>query len=276
VNLDVVRAMSLVIAGNGAIAGSSLRGFWSERSVFTFAPECGFLDRDGRIIAPDPPAWMEQIRGAKGLWLHYVSGDAAELSERISAAFVGGGPRWIIEAVREAGSELWEAVDGYETPDGRTWATVYVRTASDWRDPLPRLNAPGDFIAAFDAVLEEIVRFAEAENEPNFARCFRDAQDALLGRQSFHRTFFAKLENYTPLSDEAKRILTALPPAWVFGGMGSWNDKGFEGATHERYEMLTNALYAKVIEGVVVAANSTFGVTPQSRQSWWRRLFNSQ
>jgi len=276
-NLDVVRALSLVIAGNGAIAGSRLPGFWSERSIFTFAPECGFLDRDGRVLAADPPAWMEQIRTARGLWLHHASGNTAEPGERLSVAFVGGGPRWIIEAARDGGSELWEAADAYEAPGGRTWATAYVRTASDWRNPLPRLNAPRNFIASFDVVLEEIARFAEAEDEANFARCFRNAQEALRGEESFRRTFFAELENYTALSDDAKRILTALPPAWVFGGMGSWNDKGFEGDKHTRYETLTGALYAKVLEGVVVAANSTFGVAAvPARPSWWQRLFGKQ
>lgn len=274
-NFDLVRVLSLTIVGNGAVAGYRLRGFWTDSAIFKFEPDCIFLDKYGSVIAADPPSWMERIKGAsQGLWLHNAQRNEAGLADRLGVAFAGGGPRWIIEAVRDGGSELWEAADGYETPDGKTWPTAYVRIATDWHDPLPRLIPIRGFIARFDAALEAIAEFAHDENEANWERIFRSAQNALRGRERFSRTFFAELESFTDISWDAKRILTALPSAWVFGGMGSWNDKSFSGASGERYDTLTNALYQAIMDGVVIAANSTFAQPkPRNAKSWWGRLF---
>jgi len=44
--------------------------------------------------------------------------------------------------------------------------------------------------------------------------------------------------------------------AWVFGGMGSWNDMGFEGAAREEYESVSEDLYQTVNDTIVAAVNA--------------------
>jgi hypothetical protein len=55
----------------------------------------------------------------------------------------------------------------------------------------------------------------------------------------------------------AEDLLAAAQWAWVFGGMGSWNDMSFEGDDSTEYAQLTQELYAAVNEAVVVATNAT-------------------
>ena len=44
--------------------------------------------------------------------------------------------------------------------------------------------------------------------------------------------------------------------AWVFGGMGSWNDVWVKGDT-ERYGRLTRRLYDSVLTALLAGVNST-------------------
>lgn len=44
--------------------------------------------------------------------------------------------------------------------------------------------------------------------------------------------------------------------AWVFGGMGSWNDLGFSDAdSHHRYQEVTRRLYDGVLRAFVATVN---------------------
>jgi hypothetical protein len=57
--------------------------------------------------------------------------------------------------------------------------------------------------------------------------------------------------------DSAKRLLAEALEAWVFGGMGSWNDVVLTGDTDRaKYDKLTSSLYAAVIDACVAAANA--------------------
>lgn len=58
-------------------------------------------------------------------------------------------------------------------------------------------------------------------------------------------------------SAAAHRLLGVATAAWVFGGMGSWNDMAFtEKATQQQYETLTNTFYDAVESACLVAANA--------------------
>ncbi len=58
-------------------------------------------------------------------------------------------------------------------------------------------------------------------------------------------------------SAAAHRLLGAARAAWVFGGMGSWNDMGFsDKAIKQQYAALTDTFYEAVIGGCLVAVNA--------------------
>jgi hypothetical protein len=56
--------------------------------------------------------------------------------------------------------------------------------------------------------------------------------------------------------DARSVLISPAQAAWVFGGMGSWNDQGFDGQTQDRYERLSENLYKLLNRVIVTAANS--------------------
>ena len=53
---------------------------------------------------------------------------------------------------------------------------------------------------------------------------------------------------------EARQLLATASHAWVFGGMGSWNDVAL--TDDERYKPVTAELFEAVLEAVVAATNA--------------------
>lgn len=48
-----------------------------------------------------------------------------------------------------------------------------------------------------------------------------------------------------------------LTPAWVFGGMGSWNDTGFDGEDQNEHERVLEALFRPLNAAIVAGANAS-------------------
>jgi hypothetical protein len=59
---------------------------------------------------------------------------------------------------------------------------------------------------------------------------------------------------------EAKQLLGAVQAAWVFGGMGSWNDLGFDGDDQQEYDKLSIELFLLLNQAICSAINTTSGV----------------
>ena len=53
-----------------------------------------------------------------------------------------------------------------------------------------------------------------------------------------------------------RRLMAAACQAYVFGGMGSWNDIWFDGDAGAEYEVVTRSLYQAVMSAVDAVANN--------------------
>jgi hypothetical protein len=53
-------------------------------------------------------------------------------------------------------------------------------------------------------------------------------------------------------------MLDAAQSAWVFGGMGSWNDMSFDGEEQREYEEVSEQLFTAVNNAICVATNESF------------------
>ena len=115
-SLDLQQTVSLVIYTNAMLHGEEFE-YSSELWTIKFAehvpkPESVPVDvvyDDKRMIASNPSKWLDFLekRGVTKLRLHYLS-SSHELPDRITAAFVGGGGRWIIEAIHGSTSDIYE------------------------------------------------------------------------------------------------------------------------------------------------------------------------
>jgi hypothetical protein len=60
------------------------------------------------------------------------------------------------------------------------------------------------------------------------------------------------------LPEAASILLDAVQSAWVFGGMGSWNDMGFEGPDQKEYSCVSELLFHAINETIEAATDASF------------------
>jgi len=255
VQVSIIRDVALVVIGNNLIAGKSIRPFWPDSSIFRYSKECVFLDKDHSVIAADPNAWLERIKGFDGLWLDYADRQKW-VGDRMTVGFVGGGHRWLIGAVKDSATEIWEGGDQLgdrKAKDQKIWKSGYVRLDANWKEK----RSPGRSVAELKAVLNDTLTkieiFARKVKVDNFADCFNEARNALTARPKADPMLAD-----AALPDDAAQLWSVIGSAWVFGGMGSWNDMGFDGEDGQTYEALSDALFAQLNEAVAAVANSTW------------------
>lgn len=292
----IAQIVALILEGNAALRGIASVGMKQTHSTMSFCEFVRFVDLtktptgwSERPMAADPSAWFEHLeeRGFASLRLTYGPSndpnvDGTRVTDRMLVGFVGGGGRWLIQANKSGISDYWEAhwkAGDQQREDRRIWQVTYGRVARN--RPMGE-SGQADLQALrqdFRNTLEEIRVFAIKQNLEGFANCFsRGLED--LGSESPANGFHKELLSASLLPSPAIQLLSAAQSSWVFGGMGSWNDLGFEGQDQETYERLSEALYHVVNRAVVCATNSSVGapvhpVPPRleskaAKRQWWR------
>lgn len=108
----------------------------------------------------------------------------------------------------------------------------------------------------FRDALHAILRFAEREDCGGFINNFANAISAI-ENPSADIGYHKDLTLPGQLCDDAQAVLKASMSAWVFGGMGSWNDMRFDGVAQQEYESLSEILFNLLNEAIEVIAKST-------------------
>lgn len=265
----IVQTLGLVLASNARQRDIDLEPFWPEASIFRFCAFVRFVDgkrrglfrRAGKLISPDPNAWIERNTAfGHGARVHVVPRNDPNIPDRHSVGFVGGGPRWLIEIVGAQTSELWEsdwAVIDQNAPEQRIWGVQYVRLADAWQGEAPAHRPLSAIRADLEEVLPTIAEFAKDHELENFSESFAQSVALLQPDGPARSAYHADLAPKGLLSDDAERLLAAAQTAWVFGAMGSWNDVWFEG-DWATYTELSDKLFSLLIEGAAAATNSSF------------------
>lgn len=265
--LPILRALALVAVGNAALAGRDASGFWPGDPIFKYTKSLDFMTprESGPLAraAAGPISWFGKLqkRECRGLRLHTSpmrqDQKLGHIDERLLVGMVGGGPRWLIEAVYADHSELWEGFDrvgDQKAPDKKIWLTAYVLLG----DAESAHHIDADVAAASvdlrDALLaiEDLAR--QIPGAP-FADAFVAARAALDGQDSSYPVEFLR---FTELTPAAANMLKAAGRSWVFGAMGSWNDVAVGADLKPRYEEASKALFAALQRAVLVVANSTY------------------
>lgn len=263
----LLRAAALVIVGNAALAGREVSAF-AGSSLFRFSKEVEFVVPLGaekyEQVAADPLAWFAWLkaRRCRGLRMHRAPmeekpGRPGHIEERMLVGFVGGGPRWLIEAVGEGVSDVWEGYDRVGDRDevGRIWLTAYVRLG----EMPPEDDVDADVAGAaagLGAALDDIIVLAGKFQSAPFDGLFKQAKATLDGLAPKQPP--PDFEALADLGAAARRLLAAAQTAWVFGGMGSWNDTGPDAELAPEYERTSEALFQAIVRAMRVVANSTY------------------
>lgn len=235
--------------------------------MFRFSASLDFLtpSEAGALkhIAHGPSEWFEKLRKrqCRGLRLHNApmqqNRKLGHIDERLLVGMVGGGPRWLIEAVYGDHSELWEGFDrvgDQKAVDKKIWLSAYILIGEAASAESIDTNIKGASVDLRDALLN-IEPVARAIPGTGFADIFVAARGTLEGKDLPYPLEFLR---YAQMKPEAQRLLKAAGRAWVFGAMGSWNDVSVDAAMKPRYESASKTLFEAASRAVLVSANSTY------------------
>lgn len=284
----------LVAYGNAALKSGYASPELDELSVFKFYEWIRFRRvADNTIFAKSPAEYIKNLdaRGVRGLMLTYGANSSAPegINERMSAGLVGGGKQYLIQEFTDKSvnyltpqSELGDR----ERADQRIWRETLQFYATVPRQ-IVKPDRPDIEWAAkkLSDALWAAIRFCDEGDQwlrtSNWPDIFRAAIDVLNDR---------KPENFVPylsfpgevMGAEQLRLLQAADKAWVFGGMGSWNDLGYESDERQlKYEAVSNQLYQAVNVAITEATCSASPVfdlaplttsppSPSGGKLWWK------
>ena len=211
-------------------------------------------------LAATPDDWLlQQTSLGRGGLLVHLSRNDPRVSDRMLAGMVGGGGRWLLATVAAGRGDVWEAgwkVGDQKAADRRIWQVTYARIAQDVPIPPPTTRPVISLQAALLEQLRMTRAFSDQHNAANFSACFQRAIDCLATARPILPAGFPDLAPAGLLASDAARLLAACQAAWVFGGMGSWNDQSFEPPEQARYDALSEGLYSLLNEGISASVNS--------------------
>ena len=268
-NGPIAQIVALTCFGNSFLGGHGMPKFFPANSTCQFCDSVKFVEikkpflgKEKEVLLADTPdEWIGVLkkRGAIGIRLGRTPQNDARISDRMSSAFVGGGGTWLMEVLRSDGkSEFWAArweVWNQKAPERRIWRVTYGLVRQDQTKPY-RGRDLATVKNELRAILESIHSFSARQDCEGFTKCFAEAIRAL-SDPSADIGYHKDLAVSGQLSPEAESVLKASMSAWVFGGMGSWNDIGFDGTAQQEYERVSEALFNILNDAIEVAATSS-------------------
>jgi len=264
---ELAQLISLTSYGNEYLNTEIVpHSYFPDHSTFKFCHKVDFIipkkNRADQIIwAENPLAWFEKLKeaGCQQLRLYYQPATRHPLAqEHQLVGFVGGGGQWLLEAEMVDHIEYWLknwSILNKNDPERKIWTVHYLRIEANTPFP-PRPDDAEKVKSEFKTVLIDLIHFCHAQNLSNWGAVFERGSTILSGSEPIERQPQADLLVSKNYSLTAQQLLYAAEASWVFGGMGSWNDIGFDDADVQKaYDRLSEKLYAMIIKGIVAAMN---------------------
>lgn len=261
--------LSLITYGNQYLKNIELpKNYYPENTAFKFCNQVNFIDLQPveggkpleQLWAAEPLAWFERLKldGCIRLMAYYHPSEGNEQGtpDHKLAGFIGGGGTWLIEAVYEAHSDFWAErweVSRPDDPDQLIWAVSYGRTING-SDTIA--FSPDHLLATEDLreVLLDIRDFAASHDLESWTGVFDRSLSILDG--SGQNNWYAGTISESAYPQSALRLIYAAMSAHVFGGMGSWNDLGFEEKeVQDDYDDLSYHLYDRINRALLSGVN---------------------
>ena len=229
----------------------------STNSTFRYVANVEFSS-EPRADGVDLVRWLTSLRarGYRRLWLAQpavppVRNRWPYLEPHMEVAFANGG-HWFALATGGSPTEAWRASWTVIEPrpaDNRIWAVRYEGTPAT--DLAPQQLPLADARSALDATLAGARDFAKEAGLPEWAATLTEALETDNDRPPFQPDLMSP-----DFPDDSRRLIAKASRAWVFGGMGSWNDLGFESdATRAEHAEVSRLLFATLLQACVAAVN---------------------
>ena len=262
-NGELAQIIGLVAHGNYYLNGGAVD--FSSNSTFQFVSEVKFvryrsiIHKEGTEVARSVQDWFAFLRSIKvsRLWNIEFNWDQQDLAEHIAVSFSGGVPR-AIQADLPRGYELWYprwSTGGNDKQ--KPWFIEYRGLQFSHSHAISVQNLELVKLK-LEAAISKAQEFAlrPGIDMGNFADCFTSALRMLGSTQpvgAYHPDMLPP-EGYNLA---ARQVLASATRAYVFGGMGSWNDMGFsDPGVNQKYEEITKELFEAVKIAILMTSNS--------------------
>jgi hypothetical protein len=269
-NDPIAQFVALTCHANAYLRGLRIPAFFPSNSTCQFCDWIKFFKVSetllGKVrqaeVANSPNGWLECLKAddVPEVRLSCTPQRGLGIPDRISAAFVGGGGTWSMKVTDRKGKTAvwlskWE-VWNQDAPERRIWRVSYGRVPERQSRSEPFIDLDGA-VARLRAALQDIYTFSEKHDCGSFTISFARAIKTLDSRGSTLHGYHKDLAPEGCMPTLARGLLDACQTAWVFGGMGSWNDLGFNGPDRAQYDRVSEGLFAALNEAIYAGANSS-------------------
>jgi len=269
-NHPIAQFVALTCHANAFLRGQAVPRFFPSNSTCTFCDGIKFVRVSKTLlggvreqeVANSPDVWFAYLRaaGVSTVRLSRAPQNNPKISDRMSAAFVGGAGTWAMEAVQQNGKRAiwlsrWE-VWNQNAPERRIWRVAYGRV-SELRSSTAPVTDLVSLAARVRSALADIHAFSEQHQCGGFTARFAEAMETLDSGGAKRYGYHKDLAPDGCLPSLAVRLLDACQSAWVFGGMGSWNDMAFHGEVQVEYDRTSERLFLTLTEATQAAANAS-------------------
>lgn len=261
---DIALSMGLVLAANARLRGLSTPS-WPDGSIYLFCNKVDFIGAAtkglfrSKILQsfPDPNAWLNHIQqSGQGVKLRLLQRGDPNISDRNSVGLAGGGPVVLIEthdSKRGAWRSHWQ-VTKQSAQDRRIWSVTYQESPAP---PTPEeVYSSAEIRGELRSALTDAIGFSSAHNM-GFDDYLLKGSETLNSARPLENFYHADVVPSGLVDLDNQQILGCCSAAWVFGGMGSWNDVWFEGPDQSDYERVSDRLFNAIMKGVMAATNSS-------------------
>ena len=237
----VGQIIALISHGNRFLSPHGGPEIYPQNSSFRFCNQVDFrLHLKKRLfvkssvstICENPNEWFRYLKDTccKQLRFHYRhSGEVQALDDYNLAGLVGGGGHWLIEACYGPESVLWNNFWDVTEPYGgenRIWHVTYItdgRRSQPWGVGIPIAKAKERLLETLHVIRD----FAHDQNLDSWKNIFETALTTISSDNP--EIDFPQLDLLPEKVDRyTRQVFYSAAKAWVFGGMGWWNDNWFE------------------------------------------------
>jgi hypothetical protein len=261
VNVELAQLIALAAHGSAWLtgrAGEMPPDLEDGNSTFQYVRSVRF-ELPGRLLRASTVSssvtdWLVAVR-QRDVDRLFLATPSGQPPDRDPPAFAGTYPAAIVASSAKGPIERWTTtwtVGDRDAADRRIWDVTYRGV----RDPKVVVQTT-NVVQAMDALetaLRRAVAFAREHDLDEWAAVFEAAlgmDHATDPQPPFHPDMFPSAAFGRP----SRRLLAMATRAYVFGGMGSWNDLAFQRDDAEAYEEVSGQLLAAVLAAFVAVVN---------------------
>ena len=256
-NGELAQIVALVAHGNLFLSGKdvdlSTNSTIRYISSFKFVRYKSNQDTQGVEVANSISGWFSFLRSAKvnRLWHIDFSWQRQDIPAYVASAF-SGGVRNAIQADLPNGFELWYPHWKIVEDKNKHWLVEYrgLVSPNSYAPPMPKMSV------AKNRLKQAVLQAKDFAGDMHWAKDFARSLEAL---ESSAPTFpFPDMLPSSGFPLEARQLLASAAQAYVFGGMGSWNDMSLpkDPEIIKEYEEITKELYEAIQFAILMASNS--------------------